>query len=85
MQLTSVPETRGAKRNLRAANARSGNGDGDENVGLSDIVVVEKVYAAGFEIVDVQSPAANRDRHAELMFFVALAMQRNERHPALLC
>jgi hypothetical protein len=79
MSLTSIPEPRGAQRHFRGANPRSRHGNRDKNVGLADVVVVEEVYAARFEIVDVQSPTANRNRDAELMLLIALAMQRLER------
>src|ERR1700723_108602 len=75
MRLAPVPKPRGAKGQLGSANARIRQSDRDENVRLADIVVVEKIYAASFEIVAVQQPAANGDRDSQLMFFTAFAMK----------
>ena len=49
-----------------------------EKFGFADVVVIEKIRGARFESVDIESPAAQRNRQAELVLFVALAVQRNE-------
>ena len=51
---------------------------GKEDAGSADVVVVEKIVDIGFEVVGVEHPSAVRDGDAELMFFVALAVERNE-------
>ena len=57
---------------------------GKEDVGGSDVVVVEKIGDVGFEVIGVEDPSAVRDGDAELMFFIALAVERDETgHAAL--
>ena len=49
---------------------------GKEDVGGADVVVVEKIGDIGFEGIGVEDPSAVRDGDAELMLFVALAVER---------
>ena len=50
----------------------------EEDVGRSDVVVVEKIGDIGFEGIGVEDPSAVRDGDAELMFFIALTVERQE-------
>jgi len=47
--------------------------------------VVEEVPGLGSEVADVEGPAVQRERDAELELFVALSMQGQERELTLLC
>jgi len=40
--------------------------------------MVEEIFRPGEEVVGVESPAAQGNSDAKLMFFVALAMKRDE-------
>ena len=51
------------------------HGDGDEDAGLADVLVVEEVFGAGLEGVGVEEPAVEGDLNAELMFFVAFSFE----------
>ena len=66
------------QREFPSANQGLGNGDGKENIRRSDVVVVEEIRDVGLEVIGVEYPSAVRDGNAELMFFVALAGQRDE-------
>ena len=55
-----------------------GNGDGKEDVGCPDVVVVEKIGDVGLKVIGIENPSAVRDGDAELMFFVAFTVQRDE-------
>src|ERR1700690_2063292 len=67
-----------AQRGFPAADYRLAYGDGKEEVGFADIVVVEEIDYVGAEVVGVENPSAVGDGYAELMFFVALAVERDE-------
>ena len=78
VDLAAVVEARRMQGEFPAIDTSALNGDGDEDFGVIEIVVVEEVGGAGEEVVGVERPAAKRDSDAELMFFVTLPMQRNE-------
>ena len=78
MHLRAIPDARRANGEFGAANPRFRDGDRNEDARFADIVVVEEIHAARFEVVDVERPAANRNRDAELMLFIAFAVQRRE-------
>ena len=54
------------------------DGEREENIGISHAVVVEEIPGAGAEIVRRRSPALEGNGHPELVFFVALAAERDE-------
>ena len=78
MKLGMVGDARRAQRELPSANQGSGIGEGKENVGSSDVVVVEKIGDIGFEVIGVEDPSAVRDGDAELMLFIAFTVERQE-------
>jgi hypothetical protein len=51
------------------------NGDGEEQIGFADVVVVKEIYNAVAEGVGVEHPAAPGNDDAKLEFFIALAME----------
>ena len=51
------------------------NGDGEKQIRFANVAVIEEVDDVGAEVIGVESPAAERDGHAELVLFVALAVQ----------
>ena len=71
-------DARRTQRQLPAANQRRLNGDGKEEIRFADVVVVKKVHDPGAEGIGIEHPAAIRNGDAELIFFIALAMQRNK-------
>ena len=54
------------------------DGDGEEEIGLADIVVIEEISDIGSEVVGVENPAMVGDGYAGVMFFVALAVEFDE-------
>ena len=78
MKLAAMRDARRAQRELPAANHGLVDRDGEEEIRFADVVVVEEIYDVGAEGVGVEHPSAIRDGDAELMLFVALAVQRNE-------
>ena len=78
VQLDAVGDAGRAQGELPGADEGVGDGDGKEDVGGADVVVVEKIGDIGFEGVGVEDKSAERDGDAELMFFVALAMERDD-------
>src|SRR5580658_2892098 len=76
VKLGAVRDAGRAQGKFPSANQGSGIGEGKEDVGCSDVVVVEKVRYMGFESVGVEDPSAIRDGDTELMFFVALSLER---------
>ena len=65
-------------RQFPSLNQRAVNGDGEENVRLADVGMVEEVVGARFKIVRVKQPPTERNLHAELMLLIALAVQRKK-------
>src|SRR5271168_2146087 len=78
VELQAILDARRANRQFPAVDARALNGDGKENIGIVQIVVIEKVFRAGEKIVGVDGPALEGNGDAELVFFVAFAVERNE-------
>src|SRR5215469_8155906 len=78
MNLPEFPDPRRTQSHFCAADARARNRYGDENFRFANVVVIQEIDSAGFEVIDVQSPSANRNGNAELMFLIALAMKRFE-------
>ncbi len=78
MHLAAIPEAGRAQGHLRAADARAVDGEREENVGISHVVVVKEVFRAGLKGVGIERPAAEGDRYTELAFFVALTVQGNK-------
>src|ERR1700730_15476074 len=66
------------QRELPPVDPRSLNGDGKENVGVIQILVIEEIVCSRQKIVGVESPASKRNGDAKLVFFVPLAMERDE-------
>src|SRR5208283_3445893 len=78
VNLSAMGKAGRAQREFPSANQGLGNGEGEEDVGGSDVVVVEKIGSLGFEVVGVKDPSTVRNGDAELMFFVALAVEWQE-------
>src|SRR4029077_19321772 len=66
------------RRTFPASDTGLINGEREENVGIAQDVVIEKVLRAGAEVGDVEDPARERNRQSEFMLFIALAPQRQE-------
>ncbi len=71
-------DPRRAESQLPASDDGLLNGQGDEQVRFTDVIVIEKVVGAGFEVIGIDRPAVERDGHAELVFFVAFSEQGQE-------
>ena len=78
MNLAAMGDARRAQRGFPSADHGLANGDGKKEIGFADIVVVEEIHDVGAEVIGVEDPSAKGDGHAELMLFVALAVERNE-------
>src|SRR2546430_1954 len=67
-----------AERELPAVNARALNGDGEKQVGVVEIIVVEEILGASEKIASVERPAMERNGDAKLVLFIAFTVERNE-------
>src|ERR1039457_3786267 len=85
MNLATAGDARRAQRALPSSNHCLGNSDGEKEIGFANIVVVEKIHHVGAEVIGIEDPAEERDGHAELMFFIALAVESDESQVAGLC
>ena len=74
MKLAAVPEVRRAQREFPALNHGVGPGNGPEDEGFADVVVIEPVVGAGFEVIGIESPTVDGDGDTELPFDIALAV-----------
>src|ERR1035438_8923338 len=79
MGLQSMPEARRVERNFPCLNQSVREGQREEDVGFSNIVVIHEVGGPGLKCVNVEGPAAIRYPDSELIFLVSLASQRSER------
>src|SRR5664279_2767134 len=71
-------DARRPQREFPAADEGLLNREGEEEIGFSDSVVVEEIIGSGAEGVGVERPSAEGYGDAELMLFVAFAVQRDE-------
>src|SRR6266481_3929848 len=78
MRASDTPQARRAQRKLPATDERSVNSDRKKCVGVSDGVMVKKVFYVSAKFVRIKRPSAEWDSHPELVFFIALAVKRNE-------
>ena len=78
MDLAVMRDARRTQSELPTTNYSFGDGDGKKQIRFANIIVIEKIRHVRSEVIGVQGPATVRDGNSELMFFVALAMQRDE-------
>src|SRR5579883_344006 len=78
INLCTLVNARRAKGQLPGIDARALNGDREKEIGVVEIVVIEKILGAGEKRVRVNGPAPERNRHAILVLFIALAVERNK-------
>jgi hypothetical protein len=50
-----------------------------KHVGSADVSVIEPILCGGLEMIAVKRPTTKGDGDAELIFFVALVVQRSKR------
>src|SRR5260370_10329875 len=75
IELGAIAEPWRAERQLPAIDSRALYIDGEEDVGIIQTVVVEKVGAASQKVVGIQDPTFKGNGHAELVLFIAFAGQ----------
>ena len=78
VSFSTMEQARRSQRRFRSPDAGGAYGERKENIRIPDDVVVEKVSRMRVELIDIQRPSAEGDRHTKLIFFIALAMQRND-------
>src|SRR5271163_4318352 len=76
MKLTDIPYARRANRQLVALDQRAVDGERQERIGISDVVMVEEVLGVGMKMIHIDRPARNWNRQSELVFLIAFAVQR---------
>ena len=82
MKLRHARNLRRAQRKLPGAHQCSIDGDGEVDVGLTHVGVIEKIVDACLEGIDVPNPAFEGNGDAELMLLVAF--RRRQRHKRVL-
>src|ERR1039458_6646633 len=78
MDLSAMGDARRTQGGFPSSNHRLCDGDGEEKIRFADVVVVEEIHDVGAERIGVEDPSVERDRHAELMLFIALPVERNK-------
>ena len=78
VELATLEEPGRMQRQFPAADERGVYGDGKEDVGVSEAIMVEEIFRAGAEGIRVERPILERNRHTKLGLFIALAVERNE-------
>src|ERR1039458_290272 len=76
--LSEATEARRAEGEFPGADEGAVDGDGEVDAGVADVGVVEEVVDAVLEGVGVEQPAAEGNLHAELVFFIAFAVEGYE-------
>src|SRR5579863_2150533 len=75
---TMAPQVWRTQRELPALNHGVTPGDRPEDIGFSNVVVVEPVVGAGFVVVSAECPTAIGNGDPNLPFDIALPVQRRE-------
>src|SRR5579884_2732420 len=75
MYLPAIKQARRTHRHLLAINARRLNGNGEEEIGISDGVVIEVIAGADLEAIGFHNPSVQRNADAELRLLIALAVE----------
>src|SRR5262249_53539718 len=83
VNLCAMSNLRRTQRYLPSVDLGAFDGEWEEKIRFPNHVVIEKVVRAGVEGVGIDDPPMIRNHDAELMFFVALAMERDESAIAL--
>src|SRR4029077_6374847 len=78
MNSRAIGNSRRAQRDLPSIDEGVLDGERKEQIRFADYVVIKKIMGAGAEGVGVEDPSAIRNAYAELVFFIPLAVQRNE-------
>jgi hypothetical protein len=78
VELADVGDAGAAEGELPGADEGAVDGDWEVDAGVADVGVVEEVVDAGLEGVCVEEPAAVGDLDAELVLFVAFAVEWRE-------
>ncbi len=78
MKLAAMPKAGGSQREFPSLNQGRFPRDRPEEIRFSDVVVIQPIAALVFESIGVESPAAIGNRDADLIFFIALAVQRSK-------
>jgi hypothetical protein len=76
--LRAISDVRRTQSEFPAVDAHALDGYRKEQIRVVEIVVIEKVCRASEEIIRVDRPASEGNRHAELMLFVALPTKRSK-------
>src|SRR5215469_3228461 len=79
MELPSVPQARRTQSEFRTLDQRLVPSERPEKIGLADIAVIQPVVSPSLKMVGGKFPTSERDGDAELIFFIALPVQRRER------
>src|SRR5450631_2547207 len=78
VNLGPVRNARRAQGQLPASHNGPLNGEREEEIGLADVVVIEKIRRVRAKHIGVDDPAAPRNVHAEFFLFVPLATKGYE-------
>src|SRR5258705_334765 len=85
VELADIPHLRRTNGQLVALDQRAVDGERQECIRIPDVVVIEEVLRQRVKVIDIDSPALNGNRQAELILLVAFAVQRNESQIVVLC
>ena len=78
VELSSSRNAWRGRSTLPTADARPIDGEGKENVGIAQDVVIEKVLRAGAEVGDVEDPARQRNGKPEFVLLITFTPQRQK-------
>src|SRR5664279_3130864 len=78
VHLAELPQSWRLQSKFPRLNQRAVDRYREVDAGFPDTRMVEEVIHPRLKMVRIQQPSAERNLHAELVFLVVLAMQRNE-------
>src|SRR5258708_5596104 len=81
IELTALKKLRRTRRQLKSPYPRALNSQRKEDARITERVVIEEVLRSGMEVAAVDVPTLDRKGRAELIFFIALAVQWHESDP----
>src|ERR1700747_3049221 len=78
MELNATGNSRRVGAYFPSTEAGAIDGQREENVGVAEHVVIEKVSGCSAEICDIEGPARQRNGESELPLFVPLSVERQK-------
>src|SRR5208283_5252219 len=85
VELAAVPEAGRPQREFPGLNQGLVPRDWPEEIGFTDVTVIQPILCLGLKMIGVKSPAMEGDRDPKLVLFVPLTVQRRKSQILAVC